>query len=49
MSELTQSSAPRRFIGCQLLGSSQLVLGVILAVLCIAISIAAPQFYSEAN
>lgn len=49
MSELTQSSAPRRFIGGQLLGSSQLVLGIILAVLCIAISIAAPQFYSEAN
>jgi ribose transport system permease protein len=39
----------RRFIGGQLLGSSQLVLGVILAVLCLAISIAAPQFYSEAN
>ncbi|ESY64615.1 ABC transporter permease [Mesorhizobium sp. LNHC232B00] len=36
-------------MGGQLLGSSQLVLGVILAVLCIAISIAAPQFYSEAN
>ena len=49
MSELTQASTPRRFIGGQLLGSSQLVLGVILAVLCIAISIAAPQFYSEAN
>ncbi|MFC3321563.1 ABC transporter permease [Mesorhizobium cantuariense] len=49
MSELTHASAPRRFIGGQLLGSSQLVLGVILAVLCIAISIAAPQFYSEAN
>ncbi|RUW44256.1 ABC transporter permease [Mesorhizobium sp. M8A.F.Ca.ET.021.01.1.1] len=32
-----------------LLPSSQLVLGVILAVLCIAISIAAPQFHSEAN
>ncbi|HTE38937.1 MAG TPA: ABC transporter permease, partial [Reyranella sp.] len=49
MSELTHASAPKRFIGGQLLGSSQLVLGVILAVLCIAISIAAPQFYSEAN
>ena len=49
MSELTHASAPRRLIGGQLLGSSQLVLGVILAVLCIAISIAAPQFYSEAN
>jgi ribose transport system permease protein len=49
MSELTHSSAPRRLIGGQLLGSSQLVLGVILAVLCTAISIAAPQFYSEAN
>ncbi len=30
-------------------GSGQLVLGVILFVLCIAISLAAPQFYSEAN
>ncbi|ESY82333.1 ribose ABC transporter permease [Mesorhizobium sp. LNHC221B00] len=49
MSELTHASAPKRLIGGQLLGSSQLVLGVILAVLCIAISIAAPQFYSEAN
>jgi ribose transport system permease protein len=49
MSELTHASAPKHFIGGQLLGSSQLVLGVILAVLCIAISIAAPQFYSEAN
>jgi ribose transport system permease protein len=49
MSELTHASAPKRFMGGQLLGSSQLVLGVILAVLCIAISIAAPQFYSEAN
>ncbi|AZO56348.1 MULTISPECIES: ABC transporter permease [unclassified Mesorhizobium] len=49
MSELTHASAPKRFIGGQLLGSSQLVLGVILAVLCIAISIAAPQFHSEAN
>ncbi|RWC90241.1 MAG: ABC transporter permease [Mesorhizobium sp.] len=49
MSELTHASAPKRFIGGQLLGSSQLVLGVILAALCIAISIAAPQFYSEAN
>ncbi|MDX8461680.1 ABC transporter permease [Mesorhizobium humile] len=49
MSELTHASAQKRFIGGQLLGSSQLVLGAILAVLCIAISIAAPQFYSEAN
>ncbi|TPK66796.1 ABC transporter permease [Mesorhizobium sp. B2-4-15] len=49
MSELTHATAPKRFIGGQLLGSSQLVLGVILAALCIAISIAAPQFYSEAN
>lgn len=49
MSELTHASTQRRFIGGQLLGSSQLVLGAILAVLCIAISIAAPQFYSEAN
>ncbi|MES0006696.1 ABC transporter permease [Mesorhizobium sp. M0062] len=49
MSELTHASAPKRFIGGQLLGSSQLVLGVMLAVLCVAISIAAPQFYSEAN
>ncbi|TJV44687.1 MAG: ABC transporter permease [Mesorhizobium sp.] len=49
MSELTHASAPKRFMGGQLLGSSQLVLGVILAVLCIALSIAAPQFYSEAN
>ncbi|MBZ9951725.1 ABC transporter permease [Mesorhizobium sp. BR1-1-15] len=49
MSELTQASASKRFIGGNLLGSSQLVLGAILAVLCIAISIAAPQFYSEAN
>ncbi|TPM21553.1 ABC transporter permease [Mesorhizobium sp. B2-3-5] len=49
MSELTHATAPKRFIGGQLLGSSQLVLGIILAALCIAISIAAPQFYSEAN
>ncbi|MBZ9811420.1 ABC transporter permease [Mesorhizobium sp. BR1-1-9] len=49
MSELTQASASKRFIGGNLLGSSQLVLGAILAVLCIAISMAAPQFYSEAN
>ncbi|WP_214471040.1 ABC transporter permease [Mesorhizobium sp. dw_380] len=49
MSELTHASAPKRFVGRQLLGSSQLVLGAILAALCIAISIAAPQFYSEAN
>ncbi|TPJ46481.1 MULTISPECIES: ABC transporter permease [unclassified Mesorhizobium] len=49
MSELTQASASKRFIGGNLLGSSQLVLSAILAVLCIAISIAAPQFYSEAN
>ncbi|MBZ9855983.1 ABC transporter permease [Mesorhizobium sp. CA13] len=49
MSELTQVSASKRFIGGNLLGSSQLVLGAILAVLCIAISMAAPQFYSEAN
>ncbi|MBZ9967231.1 ABC transporter permease [Mesorhizobium sp. BR1-1-2] len=49
MSELTHASASKRFIGGNLLGSSQLVLGAILAVLCIAISIAAPQFYSEAN
>ncbi|MER8572041.1 ABC transporter permease [Mesorhizobium sp. M1409] len=49
MSELIHASAPKRLVGGQLLGSSQLVLGVILAVLCIAISIAAPQFYSEAN
>ncbi|RUW49246.1 ABC transporter permease, partial [Mesorhizobium sp. M8A.F.Ca.ET.021.01.1.1] len=34
MSELTHASAPKRLIGGQLLGSSQLVLGVILAVLC---------------
>ncbi|MER8463996.1 ABC transporter permease [Mesorhizobium sp. M1396] len=49
MSELIHASAPKRLVGGQLLGSGQLVLGVILAVLCIAISIAAPQFYSEAN
>ncbi|CDX51490.1 D-ribose transporter subunit; membrane component of ABC superfamily [Mesorhizobium plurifarium] len=49
MSELTHASTQKRLIGGQLLGSSQLVLGAILAVLCIAISIAAPQFYSEAN
>ncbi|TPN23597.1 ABC transporter permease [Mesorhizobium sp. B2-3-3] len=49
MSELTHATAPKRFIGGQLLGSSQLVLGIILAALCIAISIAAPQFHSEAN
>ncbi|MEW6631594.1 MAG: ABC transporter permease [Pseudomonadota bacterium] len=49
MSELTHASARGRSIGGQLLGGGQLVLGVILAALCIAISIAAPQFYSEAN
>ncbi|MDX8446900.1 ABC transporter permease [Mesorhizobium captivum] len=49
MSELIHAPAHRRSIGGQLLGGSQLVLGAILAALCIAISIAAPQFYSEAN
>lgn len=49
MSELIHASARKRFVGGQLLGSSQLVLGAILAALCIAISVAAPQFYSEAN
>ncbi|RWM30840.1 ABC transporter permease [Mesorhizobium sp.] len=49
MSELTHAPAQKRFVGGRFLGGSQLVLGFILAVLCIAISIAAPQFYSEAN
>ncbi len=48
MSETTHPS-PGRSAGSQFLGSEQLVLGLILAALCIAISIAAPQFYSEAN
>ena len=33
----------------QLADSSQLVLGLILVLLCLGISIGAPQFYSEAN
>ncbi|RWM12169.1 ABC transporter permease [Mesorhizobium sp.] len=49
MSELTHAPAQKRFVGGRFLGGSQLVLGFILAVLCITISIAAPQFYSEAN
>jgi ribose transport system permease protein len=49
MSESTHPSTPGRFAGIQILGGEQLVLGLVLAVLCIAISIAAPQFYSEAN
>lgn len=49
MSDTTHPPTSRRFAGGQLLGSEQLVLGVTLALLCIAISIAAPQFYSEAN
>lgn len=49
MGEIVHPSPARRLAGGQLLGSSQLVLGVILAALCIAISLAAPQFYSEAN
>ena len=48
MSETTHPS-PGRSAGSQFLGSEQLVLALILAALCIAISIAAPQFYSEAN
>ena len=49
MSELAHASGPTRTFGGQLLGSGQLVLGAILAALCVAISIAAPQFFSEAN
>ncbi|WP_054311672.1 ABC transporter permease [Mesorhizobium sp. 1M-11] len=49
MSEIVHPSPARRLAGGRLLGSSQLVLAVILAALCIAISLAAPQFYSEAN
>ena len=49
MTDLAHPSTGRRFSLGHITGSGQLVLGVILAVLCVAISIAAPQFYSEAN
>jgi ribose transport system permease protein len=49
MTEVSHPLPPRRISVAALTGSSQLVLGAILAILCIAISIAAPQFYSEAN
>ena len=49
MADISHPSTPGRFSPRLLAGSSQLVLGLILAALCIAISIAAPQFYSEAN
>ncbi len=49
MTEVSHPLPPRRISLAALTGSSQLVLGAILAILCIAISIAAPQFYSEAN
>jgi ribose transport system permease protein len=49
MTETTHPSTPRRLFPGWLAGGEQFVLGVTLALLCIAISIAAPQFYSEAN
>ena len=49
MADITHPSTQGRFSPRLLAGSSQLVLGLILAALCVAISIVAPQFYSEAN
>jgi ribose transport system permease protein len=49
MADISHPSTPGRFSPRLLAGSGQLVLGLILAALCIAISIVAPQFYSEAN
>jgi len=49
MTETTHPSMPKRFLAGRFAGGEQLVLAVLLALLCIAISIAAPQFYSEAN
>ncbi len=49
MTEISHPTAPRRISLAGLTGSSQLVLGVILVILCLGISLAAPQFYSEAN
>src|SRR4051794_9366802 len=41
--------APPRWLAAALTGNGQLALLAILAVLCIAMSAAAPQFYSTAN
>ena len=49
-SDIPHPSTPGRLLAAPAgAARSQLVLGLILAALCIAISIAAPQFYSEAN
>ena len=49
MSDISQSALPRRSSIGKIAGSGQIVLGVILLALCVAMSVAAPQFYSEAN
>jgi ribose transport system permease protein len=50
MSDISQPVSPGRRISLgAIAGSSQVVLGVILFLLCAAISLAALQFYSEAN
>ncbi|QPC94446.1 ABC transporter permease [Mesorhizobium sp. INR15] len=49
MTDISQHSAARRPLSVRFGASGSLVLALILAVLCIAISIAEPQFYSEAN
>lgn len=49
MTDTAHAASARRSTTGRFGDSGQLVLGLILAALCIAISIAAPQFYSEAN
>jgi ribose transport system permease protein len=49
MSDISQPALPRRRSIGKIAGSGQIVLGLILFALCVAISVAAPQFYSEAN
>ncbi|MEK1890216.1 MAG: ABC transporter permease [Phyllobacterium sp.] len=49
MSDISQPALPRRRSIGKIAGSGQIVLGLILFALCVAISVVAPQFYSEAN
>ncbi|MDR3493508.1 MAG: ABC transporter permease [Ancalomicrobiaceae bacterium] len=49
MTEILRTGASGRTSFASLTGSGQLVLGVLLVALCLGISAAAPQFYSEAN
>ncbi|PSS64492.1 ABC transporter permease [Ensifer sp. NM-2] len=49
MSDISQPARSGRPSLGQVAGSGQIVLGAILLALCVAISLAAPQFYSEAN